>query len=251
MDPELKKFLTETLGIAPETAEAWAANAPGILLGGEGARHANAQADADDNRILIGGPIVSDLEGDIYSWVGSLVSPNRVRERLDAIQGRVEVRINSPGGDVDAGSAIYQLLKERPDMRVTVEGLAASAASIVMLAADDRVIAETGRVMIHRAWSVIAGNAEELAKYAELLGKIDKTMAGIYGRAMGIDDGEALELMSEETWYTAEEAVEAGLATGIAEGRDPEKHTAEDDMRALARRGRRARANRLLRRVAA
>ena len=166
--------------------------------------------------------------------------------------GRVEVRINSPGGDVDAGSAIYQMLRERADLSVIVEGIAASAASIVMLASENRTIAETGRVMIHRAWSVVAGNAEELSKYAELLGKIDRTMAGIYGRVMEIDEDEALDLMSDETWYTAAEAVEAGLATAIAEGRDPEKHEdAGGEMQALASRGRRARANRILRRMAA
>lgn len=128
----------------------------------------------------------------------------------------VNVRINSGGGSAFDGIAIHSALKRyKGDVVVHVEGLAASAASVIAMAGDTINIATGGMIMIHSASTATGGNAKELRKQAETLAKLDEQMANIYIDRTGQSLKDVLALMEAETWFTAEEAVEAGLADEI------------------------------------
>ena len=227
-DDERLNRLVSDFGIPEEAARAWLASG----------KQVSAQGD-EDGRVVIDALIVDDVTGELYEdWGLKLVYPRLVRRRLEALSGDVQVRINSPGGDVDAASAIRTMLLER-NVTVVVEGLAASAATMVMLTGDSRQIAETGRVMIHRASTGAMGNAEEFRAVADMLEKTDKALSRLYGEYLtGADEEEALALMNAETWFSAEEAVEAGLATGIYSGDKPATELREARASAALRRRR-------------
>lgn len=130
----------------------------------------------------------------------------------------ITIHINSPGGSVFDGMAMYHAIKSHPaKVTAVVEGLSASIATIIMLAADEVQVAEGSMVMIHNPWGFSMGDAEEMRNTADILDKIAAQMAGIYAGVMGKSQEEILAIMAAETWYTAEEAVAAGLATAKAQ----------------------------------
>jgi ATP-dependent Clp protease protease subunit len=152
----------------------------------------------------------------IYDEIDSfwgLSASDFVKELAGIKASTIHVRINSPGGDVFDGMAIYNALKRHPSEVVThVDGLAASAASVIALAGD-RVVMGTGSfLMIHDAWGIVIGNANDMREMAESLEKISGSLAGIYVTRTGKDAAEIGRLMNAETWFTAEEAVAEGFA---------------------------------------
>ena len=148
----------------------------------------------------------------IGGWWGG--SAAEFVEQLDALDvDELEVHVNSPGGAVWDGIAIMNALKaHRAKVVVIVDGLAASAASIVAMAGDEVVMAEGSQMMIHQASGGVWGNADYIRDMAAILDKIDNNLAGIYARRTGTTRASWLDLMRAETWYNADEAVEAGLA---------------------------------------
>jgi ATP-dependent Clp endopeptidase proteolytic subunit ClpP len=129
----------------------------------------------------------------------------------------VEVHINSGGGSVSQGIAIYNSLKQHDgQVNVFVDGLAASIASVIALAGDTVTMAEGSLLMVHLPWTQIAGNAEDLRKEAEVLDQHKETLIDIYASNSQLGRDEIEAMLSEETWLTAEEAYELGLITGIA-----------------------------------
>lgn len=160
--------------------------------------------------------------GPIDSWGGFWgVSAKEVAEALDALDESVTditVRINSVGGSCFEGLAILNLLRAHP-ARVTavVDGIAASAASFIATGVDETVMSPGTTMMIHDPWSSAWGcNAEEMRKAAGVLDKIASAMAELYAEAAGGTADDWRAVMVEETWYTASEAVEAGLAQRVA-----------------------------------
>ncbi|MDZ7732209.1 MAG: Clp protease ClpP [Acidimicrobiia bacterium] len=131
--------------------------------------------------------------------------------RLDV--GEIEVQINSPGGDVFDGIAIYNAIRTHP-ARVTtrVDGVAASAASVIAQAGDHRVMLQSSQMMIHEAWGLAIGPADEMREFADLLDQQNDIIAGIYATRSGGEIDEFRSLMSAETWMTDQEAVDRGLA---------------------------------------
>lgn len=128
------------------------------------------------------------------------------------------VLINSPGGDVAEGLAIYNELATTPArVEVEISGVAASMASVIAMAGDVIRIARNSHVMIHDPWMVGVGNAEELRKAAELLDQFGTSLVDIYATRTGLPEDEIREMMAEETWMTAEEAVEKGFADEVIE----------------------------------
>lgn len=154
---------------------------------------------------------------EIHSWFGVSAS-EFVKDLADIKASTIHVRINSPGGDVFDGMAIYNALKRHPSEIVThVDGLAASAASIVALAGD-RVLMGTGSfMMIHNAWGVVIGDAGDMREMANSLEKITDSLVGIYTRRTGKDATEIQSLLDAETWISADEAVEDGYADEVEE----------------------------------
>ena len=169
---------------------------------------------ADGNTIYLYDVIVSS-EADA-EWLGG-VSLEAFSKQLASMTGPVELRINSPGGDVFAGIAMAQVIREyKGDITAHVDGYAASAASIVAIAAGKTIMAPASMMMIHKAWTIALGNADDLLRTAEVLEKIDSQLAKSYADRAGTEPAMFAALMAEETWFDAEEAVEIGLADEVA-----------------------------------
>lgn len=162
------------------------------------------QADADEAELLI----FSEVGG----WFG--IYAEEFVEQLNAVTARkLTVRVNSPGGSVFQGVAIANALRAHPaSVTVRVEGLAASIASVIALAGDRLVMAPNSMFMIHDASGATWGDAAEMRKMAEILDKISDNIADAYAAKAGGTRADWRSLMLAETWYTADEAVEAGLA---------------------------------------
>lgn len=137
---------------------------------------------------------------------------------IKAAQGDLTVRINSPGGFVFEGLAIYEALASYSGGAVTVEidGIAASMASIIAMAGRQIVMAESALMMIHKPWNCACGDAEELRSSGAQLDKIEGQMIGIYARRTGLAAGQLSKMLERETWFTASEAKAQGFCTTIS-----------------------------------
>ncbi|MFI8664238.1 head maturation protease, ClpP-related [Rhodococcus qingshengii] len=129
---------------------------------------------------------------------------------------RIVVRINSPGGSAFDGIAIMNALRSHEaSVTIRVDGLAASAASVIAMAGDEIIMGPGSQMMIHEAWSYTSGDAAYLRAEADRLDKISDSMATLYARRAKGDVDEWRALVAAETWFTAEEAVTAGLADRV------------------------------------
>lgn len=147
------------------------------------------------------------------------VTAEGVRSELEAAGGgEVTVRINSPGGSAFEGVAIKNLLDSyEGTVNIKIDGLAASAASVIALAGQSVEMADGAMLMIHDPWDVTVGNEADHNSAATALGKVADSLAGMYSRRGNQDTTTFRDLMKEETWLTAEEAIELGLADSTSE----------------------------------
>ena len=128
----------------------------------------------------------------------------------------ITVRVNSGGGSVFAGFAMYNSLKQhKANITVRVDGLAGSAASIVAMAGDKIIMPLGSMMFIHNSWTYAAGNASELSDYADMLKKIDESMLEVYKAKTGLDEKAIKDLMDKDSWLTANEALQLGFATDV------------------------------------
>lgn len=128
----------------------------------------------------------------------------------------IEVQINSPGGEVFDGIAIYNTLRTHPSRVVTrVDGIAASVASVIAQAGDHRIMVESSQMMIHEAWGVAVGPAADMRAFADLLDAQSDVIAGIYASRSGGKAEDFRELLAAETWLTDQAAVDLGLADEV------------------------------------
>lgn len=160
--------------------------------------------------------IVDNDTGKFYDWIGwDAVYPGKVATLLDGAD-EVEVNINSNGGDVFAASEIYTLLSQHSGMvTVNIQGLAASAASVIAMAGDVVHISPTAQIMIHKAWTIADGNADDMAHTSEFLDGIDDSIMNAYVAKTGLDKSELSNMMAKETWLTANQAVDYGFADDV------------------------------------
>ncbi|MCA3711326.1 head maturation protease, ClpP-related [Phenylobacterium sp.] len=181
---------------------------------------------AEGNRLVVYDVIVaSDSDA---AWLGGISAEAFARE-LRAMAGDVELRINSPGGDVFAARAMAQAMREHPGkITAHVDGVAASAASLLAVSASETVMAPGAMMMIHEAWTIALGNKGDFLATAALLEKIDASIVETYQAKAGGDPAEWAALMAAETWYTGAEAVEAGLADRVAEDKPAAAQAAWD-----------------------
>jgi ATP-dependent Clp endopeptidase proteolytic subunit ClpP len=178
------------------------------------------------------------LEIDVYdvigdSWLGDAVTAKSVRASLKGAKNAktITLRVNSAGGDVFDGFAIYNLLSEHGARVVAhVDALAASMASVIIMAADEIQIAPSGMVMVHNPWTMAMGDAEDLRAGAELLDKLRGQIADAYVARTGLDLAEVHALMDAETWMTAAEAKERGFVDVVKSAKKKNR----DDAKALA-----------------
>jgi len=153
-------------------------------------------------------------------WTGGGVTAKQFAKDLKALGGKkLNLRVNSPGGDVFDGRAMAAALRDYPGEIVAhVDGLAASAASFLVMHADKVVMTEGSFMMIHNGWTLAMGDRHAMRKTGDLLEKIDGSIVDDYQKKSGIDAETLATWMDEETWFTAAEAVDQGLADSIAEG---------------------------------
>lgn len=151
-------------------------------------------------------------DDDEASWWGG-ISPRQFIEALSETTGPVLLRINSPGGSVFGAQAMVAAMRAHPaPITARVDSLAASAASVIAAEAATLEMVQGSMLMVHRAWGVAIGNEQDMRETADLLAKIDGSIADTYARRSGKDRAEWLGIMAAETWFDAGEAVSAGLA---------------------------------------
>jgi ATP-dependent protease ClpP protease subunit len=147
-------------------------------------------------------------------WSGGGVTANRISAALRSIGSKdITVRINSPGGDMFEGIAIYNLLRAHPaKVSVEVLGWAASAASIIAMAGDDIRMGRGSFMMVHNAWGVVIGNRHDMREAATLFDQFDAAIADIYAARTRMKRADIEQLMDAETFMAAAQAVEYGFA---------------------------------------
>ncbi|SIR00077.1 head maturation protease, ClpP-related [Pseudacidovorax sp. RU35E] len=186
--------------ILPRALDRWQ---PGIRAAADGA--------GEDRTISI-----YDVIGYDY-WTGDGVTAKRIAGALRNLgKGPVTVNLNSPGGDMFEGLAIYNLLREHEgEVTVKVLGLAASAGSIIAMAGDNVQVARAGFFMVHNSWVMAAGNRLDLREIADWLEPFDAAMADIYTARTGLKTDAVAKLMDAESWIGGSAAVDQGFADSL------------------------------------
>jgi ATP-dependent Clp protease, protease subunit len=175
-----------------------------------------AKAGTDEATIYLYDMIVSTDEE--AEWWGG-VSPQAFIKSLNELTAStIHLRVNSPGGSVFAARAIEQAIREHKSTIIAhVDGLAASAASFLIMAANEIHMAPGTFLMIHKAWTLMYGNADDLRKEADLLDQIDGSLAKTYAKRSGQSEDDIAAWLADETWIEASRAVELGFADQVAE----------------------------------
>ena len=152
---------------------------------------------------------------DEIGWFG--VSAEQFVKDLNAITSpTIHLHLNTPGGAVFDGTAIYNAIKQHTSRVIThIDGLAASIASVIALAGDEVRMSENAFFMIHEPWSIVIGMADDMRHEADLLDKVGGTIAKVYADKTGKTPDEIADFMAAETWFTASEALEAGFIDQI------------------------------------
>ena len=169
----------------------------------------------------------------IDNWLGTgkdVTEAFTLKDALAQIDTPIlTVRINSYGGSVSEGLAIYNLLSDfKGKLRTVVDGFACSAASVIFMAGEERIVPESGLLMIHNAWSKATGDSNAMKKAAEDLEKQTQPSVNIYVSKTGLSEDKVKEMMDRETWITSKEAFELGFATSL-EKNDSAKQSLESD----------------------
>ena len=165
----------------------------------------------DGSRILtIDGVIAEE------SWFDDDVTPKLFREQLNAGNGDIVLYVNSPGGDCVAASQIYTMLMEyKGRVTVKIDGIAASAASVIAMAGTEVLMAPTALLMVHNPLTVAIGDTEEMQKAIAMLDEVKESIITSYQLKTGMSRAKLAHLMDAETWMNAQKAIELGFADGI------------------------------------
>lgn len=179
-----------------------------------------AKADSKDVEIFLYDAIVSSEEE--AEWWGGVAPESFVKavREVDA-EATIHLRVNSPGGAVFAARSMEQALREHKGQVIGyVDGIAASAATFILAGGCNKVVMAPGSMfMIHKAWTISWGNANDLRKESDRLDKIDGTLAETYASKTGKELAEISDWMTAETWFTAAEAKEHGFADEVSESK--------------------------------
>lgn len=189
---------------------------------------------------LVSNGVVADINiyGDITSfpWLESDTSSHSLRTDIETLENiaRINVHINSYGGEVAEALAIYNTLKNHPAEVVTYcDGFACSAASVIFMAGDERFMNEASLLLIHNAWTSGTGDANDMRKLADDLDTITNQSKTIYKSEINISNEELDALMDAETWISPTEAVEMGFATAILSDGEPDNGKTSQNTRKL------------------
>lgn len=197
--------------------------------------------DGGESELALRGEIIADDDSWWYDWTEQRYVCPEIFRRALAEAGDVLVRIDSPGGDVIAGSCIYTALREHAArghrVRVLVEGMAASAASVVAMAGTEVEMSPTAYMMIHDPWTHVAGSPAELRECAAQLDEIASGIVDAYELRTGMSRAHIRKLMQDETWMSARTALKMGFIDRIAYAGDavPDEDGSEGAIGAAAR----------------
>ena len=178
----------------------------------------------EEDRIL-------ELNGTIAeeSWFEDDVTPRMFKDELFSGSGNITLWINSPGGDCIAASQIYTMLMDYPgDVTVKIDGLAASAASVIAMAGTKVLMSPTAMLMIHNPMTIAYGNHEDFEKALDMLSEVKESIINAYEIKTSLPRTKLSHLMDDETWMNAKKAVELGFADGIL-GSDEDGDIEEGD----------------------
>lgn len=177
-------------------------------------KHCVIENAGTDTTIYIYDAIVSTkLEAEYY---GGISAEELVPQIRSIKGGTLHLRISSPGGDVFAAQAIVAAIRDTGAQVVAhIDGLAASAATVIATAADSIEISDGAMYMVHCGWTVVMGNSVDLKATAALLDKVDGVIASQYAAKTGLTPEAVLQIMQSETWFSAQEAVDAGFVNAI------------------------------------
>lgn len=180
------------------------------------------ESDASMRTLFLNGEISDE------TWFGDEVTPKVFRSELEAGTGPINVWINSPGGDVFAAAQIYNMLMDYPfDVTVMIDGLAASAASVIAMAGTTVQMSPVAMMMIHNPATIAIGDSEEMKKAIKMLDEVKESIMNAYEIKTGLSRDRISKLMDAETWFNAKKAVELGFADEIMFS---EGSTDKDDM---------------------
>lgn len=150
------------------------------------------------------------------TWWGDEVTPQIFRSELNAAEGDIDLWINSPGGDCYAAAQIYNMLMEyKGKVTVKIDGIAASAASVVAMAGSMVEISPVGMLMIHNPMTVSIGDTHEMERAIALLSEVKESIVNAYEIKTGLSRAKISRLMDAETWMNAKKAVELGFADSV------------------------------------
>lgn len=150
------------------------------------------------------------------SWFDDDITPKKFKAELTSGTGDISVWLNSPGGDVFAASQIYTMLKEyEGKVTVKIDGIAASAASVIAMAGDEVCMSPIGMLMVHNPSTMIFGEAADLQCGIKMLQEVKESIINAYEQRTGLPRSKISTMMDAETWFSAQKAVELGFADKI------------------------------------
>lgn len=174
------------------------------------------------------------LNGEISdeTWYGDEVTPQLFKDELNSDSGDITVWINSPGGDVFAAAQIYNMLRDyKGHVTVKIDGLAASAASVIAVAGDTVLVSPVAMMMIHNPATLAMGNTKDMEAAIAMLNEVKESILNAYVDKTGLSRNKLSKMMDDETWFNAKKAVELGFADKVlfAAEEKPKKKPEEDE----------------------
>lgn len=168
------------------------------------------QAEQEDRVLELYGTIASD------SWFEDDITPQMFRDELFSGSGPVTIWLNSPGGDCIAASQIYSMLMDyKGDVTIKIDGIAASAASVIAMAGTKVLMAPTSLIMIHNPMTMAFGNHEDMQRAIEMLDEVKESIINAYELKTGMSRAKLSHLMDAETWMNCNKAIELGFADDV------------------------------------
>ena len=179
----------------------------------------------DMERTLFLNGMISD-----ETWYGDEVTPQLFKDELNAGNGNITVWINSPGGDVFAAAQIYNMLRDyKGSVTVKIDGIAASAASVIAMAGDKVCVSPVAMMMIHNPATMTMGEAKDMQKAIAMLNEVKESILNAYEFKTGLTRARLSHMMDDETWFNAKKAVELGFADKILFDSDEDKKKKKPD----------------------
>lgn len=170
------------------------------------------EKDASERILFLDGGIASE------SWLDDDVTPQIFKNELHSGTGNITVWINSPGGDCIAAAQIYNMLTEyKGKVTVKIDGIAASAASVIAMVGDEVLMSPVSMIMVHNPSTIAMGESNDFQKAIDMLNEVKESIINAYSIKTGLSRTKLSHLMDSETWMNANKAIELGFADGIIE----------------------------------